>query len=254
MAAIVPMRSIRPDDFATVAGTGHKTAGQFTAHRLTTIIALLAAVVSIGGLLLPHLYRDNTFLTSAWKGTDLVTLVVGAAFNAFFLVYTALVALSILALVFGLAHADVENVSRVSGTATPVKWISGYMLLLAAALSAVYFFQSFPFIVTGRLAAIVVSSGHPTSVVFALDPSLVVPGLVLGAAWLWNRRPWSDVLAGALNVKGAVYTFALAVASIWAAAAGVPGASDEVPLWLLLCAGALPPSAFLLGNMRGDLS
>lgn len=51
------------------------------------------------------------------------------------------------------------------------------------------------FITTGQLPPIVIQTGHPTSLVFALDLSLVVPVLVLGAIWLWKRRPWGYVLA-----------------------------------------------------------
>ena len=276
MAATAPTNFGRPRGAATAAGTGNHAVERSTALRLTTTIALLATVASAGGLFLPHLYRDNTFVVSAWKGTDLVTLFVavptlvaaaslaghgsmralliwfglldymlynygfylfGAAFNAFFLLYAALFTLSIFALMFGLAKADVGDISRRFDPDTPVKWISSYMLVVAGGLSAVYLIQIVTFVVTGRLPAIVVMTGHPTSVVFALDLSLLVPGLVLG------------VLAGILNVKGAVYTLALAVASASAARKGVPGAADQIPLWLILSFGSLTASVFLLVHL-----
>jgi len=40
------------------------------------------------------------------------------------------------------------------------------------------------FVATGQLPPFVIQTGHPTSVIFALDPSLVVPVLALGAIWL----------------------------------------------------------------------
>jgi hypothetical protein len=43
-------------------------------YFLSVLIAILATVVSAGGLFLNGLYRDNLFVTSAWKGSDLVTL------------------------------------------------------------------------------------------------------------------------------------------------------------------------------------
>jgi len=46
------------------------------AYILSAIIAILATVASAGGLFLGDLYRDNTFISSLWKGNDLVTLVV----------------------------------------------------------------------------------------------------------------------------------------------------------------------------------
>src|SRR5689334_20342185 len=41
---------------------------------LASAIAVLAAVASAGGLLIHRLYRDNTWVTAAWHGNDLVTL------------------------------------------------------------------------------------------------------------------------------------------------------------------------------------
>jgi hypothetical protein len=161
------------------------------AYILTAIITILAIAASTGGLFIDGLYRDNLLVTSGWYGNDLVTLVVavpmlvtalilsmrgsqraqliwlgmldytlynyafylfGTAFNGFFLVYVALFALSIFALIFGLVALDV-----------------------------------------------------------------VVPWLVLGAIWLWQRPPWGYVLAAIANVKGVVYMLALAATTVSAA-------------------------------------
>jgi hypothetical protein len=128
-------------------------------------IAILATVVSAGGLFLTGLYRDNPFVISAWKGNDLVTLFVvvpiliaalgfalrgsqraqlvwiGAldyilynyafylfvsAFNKFFLIYAALLGLSIFALIFGLLSLNVNAIAKRFRTKTPIKWIAGY--------------------------------------------------------------------------------------------------------------------------------
>ena len=102
-------------------------------------IAILAALTSIGGLLRPDLYRDNLFVKTTWLGNDAVTLFIavpiliaalvysakgsskgqliwmgmldymlynyafylfGAAFNVFFLLYAALLALRRLRTIF----------------------------------------------------------------------------------------------------------------------------------------------------------
>jgi len=259
------------------------------AYILSAIIVILATVASAGGLFLGDLYRDNTFVTSLWKGNDLVTLVVAvpmlvaalilsmrgsqraqlvwlamldytlynfafyvfaAAFNWFFLIYVALFTLSIFALIFGLVNIDVNGISQKFRARTPVKWISGYMLFVAVGLSIIHITQSLGFVVTGQLPQIVVKTGHPTNVIPALDLSLLVPILVLGAAWLWKRQPWGYVLAAMSIVKGAVYTLVLTVVSLWAANAGVPGASAEIPLWLFLTTAGLIASLFLLGNLN----
>ena len=157
-----------------------------------------------------------------------------------------------LALVFGLTKSDIKSWGRSFGSRTPVRAISLYMLIVAAGLSSVYIAQSIRFIATGQVPAIVGATGHPTSVVFAVDLSLLVPWLALGAIWLWRRDPWGYVLAGILNLKGTVYTLALVAGSLFASSAGVPGADKELPLWGALTAGGLAASAALLRNMSTD--
>src|SRR3972149_1708889 len=146
------------------------------AFILSIIITILAAGASLGGLLLEDLYRDNAFVRITWLGNDAVTLLLavpvliaalvfaargsvraqlvwlgaldymlynyafylfGAAFNAFFLVYAALLALSIFALIFGLTNLDAARVSQQFHEKTPVKWIGGYFLFVAAGLGLV---------------------------------------------------------------------------------------------------------------------
>ena len=258
-------------------------------YILSSIIAILATLASAGGLFLDDLYRDNPFVTSLWGGNDLVTLVVavpmlvaalilsmrgshraqlvwlamlnymlynyafylfGAAFNWFFLIYVALFTLSMFALIFGLVNIDVNRIGQEFRGRTPVKLISSYMLFVAIGLSIVYITQSLGFVATGQLPEIVVKTGHPTSVVFALDLSLLVPVFILGAIWLWKRRPWGYVLATMSMVKGTTYTLMLTVVSLWGANAGVPGASGELPLWLFLTITGLVASLLLLGNLK----
>jgi hypothetical protein len=262
-----------------------------TARTLSILIAVLAGIASAGGLLLRGLYRDNLFVSSAWKGNDLVTLVVAvpilvvalvfaargpgraqlvwvgildymlynyafylfaAAFNWFFLLYVALFGLSIFALIFLLVNLDVPALARRFHERTPRGWIAGYMLLVGIGLSLVYVGQSVGFIVTGQLPGIVVKTAHPTSMVFALDMTLVIPFFILGAIWLLQRKPWGYLLAGAATVKGPLYTVVLTVDSLWASKAGVPDAAGEIPIWLTLTFLGLIATALLYVNMKSD--
>lgn len=261
-----------------------------TAYILSVFIAILATLTSIGGLLRPDLYRDNTFVKMTWLGNDAVTLFIaipilvaalvysakgsskgqliwmgmldymlynyafylfGAAFNVFFLLYAALLALSITALIFGLANLDVNGISRQFRKDAPVKWIGGYFIFVASGLGLVYLIQSIGFIATGNVPAIVTISGHPTNVVFALDLTLLIPWLILGALWLMKRKPWGYVITGILNVKGPLYTLILAVNSILVVNAGITETS-ELPLWGTLTVLGLIASVLFYVNMRPE--
>ena len=261
------------------------------AFNLSILIAILAAAAALGGLLLEGLYRDNAFVRTTWLGNDAVTLLLavpvliaaliftargsvkaqlvwmgvldymlynyafylfGAAFNAMFLVYVALLGLSIFALIFGLANLDTQRIAGQFRPKTPVGWIGGYFLFVAAGLSAVYVMQSVGYIASGQLPGIVSISGHPTSIVFALDLTLLVPWLVVGAVWLMKRQAWGYVIAGILSVKGPLYTLILAVNSVLVMRAGLTETS-ELPLWGTLTVLGLVASALVYGNMKAEL-
>ena len=259
-----------------------------TPYTLSIIIAILATIASAGGLLLNGLYRDNAFVATTWLGNDAVTLFLavpilvaslyfsargsfkaqliwmgaldymlynyafylfGASFNAFFLIYVALLGLSIFALIFGLMNLDVNRIRQQFRERTPVKWIGGYFLFVAFGLSAVYLMQSVGFIFTGQLPSIVTISEHPTSIVFASDLTLLVPWFVVGALWLMKRQPWGFVIAGILSVKGPLYTLVLAVNTVLVMKAGLATAA-ELPLWVTLTLLGSLASGLLYGNME----
>ena len=150
----------------------------------------------------------------------------GAAFNAFFLIYVALFAASGWALAMGLASLDISRLTRSRALGPRRLWVAGYMVFVAAGLTTVYVAQSIAFVTTGDVPAIVAITGHPTSLVFALDLSLVVPALVVGAFWLQQDRAWGYALAVIVNAKGAVYTLSLAVSSLIAVRAGFDDAGQ----------------------------
>jgi hypothetical protein len=260
-----------------------------SAYVLSAIIAVLALVAAGGGLLIDDLYQGNALVTAGWYGNDLVTLLVaiptlavslvlsvrgsrraqlvwlgmlaymlynfayylfGAAFNSFFLLYIALFDLSMFALIFALARMDVGDIGRRFRSGTPVRWLAGYMVFVALGLTVVYGAQSLSFVVAGHVPEIVTLTGHVTNVVFALDLSLVVPWFVLGAIWLWQRRPWGYVLASVVNVKGAVYMLALSAVTVSAVRAGESDDLSQVGLWGFIGVASLVASLLLLGNLE----
>jgi hypothetical protein len=184
-----------------------------TACALSAIIAILMIMACAGGLFIDDLYRDNAFSASAWRGTDLATLVIaapmlvaalilslrgsaraqlfwlgmldyalynyayylfGTAFDRFFLIYVALLTLSIFALILGLASVNVEGVCQRLRDKTPVKWIASCMLFVAAGIIGLWIAPSLSFVVSGQVPEFILKVEHPTSIVFALDLSLAV--------------------------------------------------------------------------------
>lgn len=257
---------------------------------MSGLIAALMAFVSAVGVFAPQVYRDNALIAHTFPGQDLVTLVVAvpllvvglvlaargsargrviwvamlayalysyafyvfaAAFNQLFLLYVAIFALSIYALLFSVPRIDVaETVSGFGNRAA--KWIAVvYMALTAVGLAALWIGMSVGFLATGKVPAPIVASGHPTSVVFALDLSLIVPAMVLGAVWLLQGRAWGWLLAGVLSVKGTVYTLGLASATLFVQRAGL-GNGGELPIWAVLTGLGALAAVTLLATRRAE--
>jgi hypothetical protein len=259
-------------------------------YIFSIIIVVLAAIASAAGLFIPDLYRDNALVVSALRGNDLVTLAVavptlivalivtgrgslralmvwmamlgymiydyifylyGAAFNVIFLLYVALVGLSVYALIFGLSSIDAVEISRRFNPRTPVRWIGLFTLLLALLFGGMEISRALTFVVSGRLPHDVIATGHPTAVVYAVDLSLLVPGLVLAGGLLWFRRPWGYVLGTMFMIKGTSYGLALIAMSAFAAKA--TGSWDPLtPAYAAVAVGCLVACILLLGNMRPE--
>jgi hypothetical protein len=257
-------------------------------YTLSVIISVLSAAAAAVWLF-TDLYRDNLWVSSQLRGNDVITLFVavpmllagmyftrrgslrgllvwlgglwyvfynymfylfGAAFNEFFLVYTALFALSTLALIFMLARIDVKRIAQHFSRRTPARPISGYMLFWAVFLGGLWIVQSVGFIVTGQLPQSIIDAGGQTNIVFAIDLGIMIPALILGAAWLWKRQPWGYVLAVIMNIKGATYALALVMMSIFSLQNNVPGAADLLPLWIFFTLASLVATGFLLMNLK----
>jgi hypothetical protein len=255
------------------------------ARALSAVLAALIAATSAVGLLAPRLYRDNALVAAGWLGNDLVTLLVatpvltaaliraeggsaraqivwlgalayvfynyafylfGAAFNACFLPYVAIVSGAGVALVFALASVDVDDMSAdMAGGGS--RGVAIFLWCVALGLGGFHLAVALASIVTGAPPAIVAATGHPTNVVAALDLPLVVVPSALAAAWLWRGDPWGYVLAGMVTVKGAMYMLALSAATWSAARQGALDDGSAIWLWGAIGVGSSAAAARLLG-------
>jgi hypothetical protein len=253
---------------------------------VSAVIAVLMVVASLGGLFLPGLYRDNTWATAAFRGTDLATLLLavpvlavalvlarrgserarlvwfavlgynvynyafylfGTAFNDFFLLYAALESLSLITLVFA--------IPAVAAIRCPVRRararvVAGYMAVVGVMFGAMWVAQAVQFLASGTVPKVIGDSGLHTSIVFALDLTLIVPAMLIGAVLLWRGHGAGVVLGVAMNVIGVLYMAALACAGAFQAHAGISGASWAAPPYLELAITSLAACWLLLHTPR----
>jgi hypothetical protein len=256
-------------------------------HHARTFSLLLAAVLAAqaaGGLLVPGLYRDNAWVTSALRSTDLDALLLDlpvllaslaialrgstnarlvwlgtlyylwynnlyylfSAFNRFFLLYVAIFILSSFALVAALLDTDADAIARTAGPGVRRRTVAVILLASAGLLTVLWVGQSLLFVATGEVPQLVTDSGGPTHTVAALDLTTVVPPMVLGAVWLWRARPWGHVISAGMLVMGLLVVADLLVGAPFQQAAGIAGAWTMVPLWAAMGIGFAVGARLLL--------
>ena len=290
MADAVPMdHALEPPLTASGAATpraGTAAGTRTAAWRLSLLIAGLMAIQSAVGVLVPAVYRDTGWVTAAWFGNDLVTLLVaapllvwalyavrrgslraqliwyamlgyavynyayylfGAALNAFFPVYAALLFLPAFALILALGRADVGAIASRFAPSTPRRWVPAYMLFTGVGLTVAWTAQWAAYLLAGTVPNIGVDGFQ---LVAAMDLTFMVPWFVIGAVLLLRRGAWGYVVAPIIIVKGAAYTLVLATTSTVAGLRGVEGSFEQIPIWGAWTLLGLLAAWALLGGVR----
>ncbi len=251
------------------------------ARRCSLAVAVLAAGASLIGLLAPDVYRDQEPIRSGWIASDAVTLFLvvpimlvawhrasdaaarlvllgtlhytlygyafylfGATLNALLPLYAAIVACSIGALAITLSTSDAPALEpRARGVAAwmsfvatglTITWIAQWLVALLRTAAPTRFDLTPEFVRTTA----------------ALDLTLMVAWLAVGAVLLWRRRVLGLVLGVALMVSGALYNVVLAAGTIVQARMGMTLALPMLGLWVALAIGCAIAAARLLRIAR----
>jgi hypothetical protein len=256
---LVQERRLQPGD--PQASERVAPAALTTAYLLSAITAPLAIFAAWSGLAIPTLYHDPAVLVPQERGQDLVTLLVGtpllvaalivarrgsarghllwlgavgylaytyttyafgAHFNALFLVYLALMGLSIYVLVLGLAATNARALAARFGPRAPTRLVGAFFVAVAGLMAFVWLADIVPAALTGSVPQAVREAETPTSVIHVLDLAVVLPALAITGSLLLRRAPWGYVLAGVLLVKAATLGLAILAMGLFLYLAGQP--------------------------------
>lgn len=162
-------------------------------------------------------------------------MALGTAYNEFFLLYVAILALSLPAFCLALASVDIEALARLAQDRYPRKLAASFCLLVG-------FFLAFnwlggvvlPSLATGRVPKGLDS--YSTLFVQAMDLGILVPAALLSGLWLFRRDPRGYLLGSVLIVKGAAEGLAVAAMGLSMLKAGI---RESLPLVLGFLALAL---------------
>ena len=256
-AAPTPSTILRPGPRLTAAWT------------LSAVVLLLMVVQAALGLAHTGLYPEQAWAVAAFRGNDLVTLVLaapvlavamlasrrressasvlvwlgmlhygvynyayysfGAAFSSVFLLHVAALVASIGGLLMLATSLDAEQAARGVAGGARARVVAAFTTVVGAALVAAWGGLSLRFAITGDLPANVMP---PSAVhlVYAIDLSLLAPVFVVAGVLLWRREPWGSVLAVAINASGAVYLAVLWAVGGFQSDAGIPDTTWMSPV------------------------
>jgi hypothetical protein len=223
---------------------------------LTGILAVLMLITAFAGTFLPSIYRDFTRpqRVAESQGQDVVTLFIGlplllialrltrhgdarglllwvgtvgyvlyvylvyaygGLYNLFFPLYVAIMGLCIFSIIGVLNGVDADAVhARVAATA-PRKVVAGYFLGTVLLLTFIWG--------AAVTNAILTKTPDEGTLIYVTDLAFVLPVFALAGVWLWQRRPWGDVLAGVMLVKAVTLGLSIATGQVIAYAQGVGG-------------------------------
>jgi hypothetical protein len=234
------------------------------ARWLALLVAAGAAAVCTVSLMWPSVYREtDPWFRSVWHGNDWVTLVVavpvllialafalggsrrgslvtygvlgylvytygyylfGARLNVLFPAYIAICVLAALTLMIALPAVDAHALSQCFEEPVWCEKVSAsYMAFAGVGLASIWLWQWAAAVFGGQKPTLGEQAFH---VVSAMDLSLVVPFLLLGAVLLWRRHPWGYVVSPIVMTQGVLYTLVLAVNAWFVAGQGRTAAAD----------------------------
>ncbi|MBK6325109.1 MAG: hypothetical protein KA362_00785 [Chloroflexi bacterium] len=262
------------------AGTGlfYQTAGDsypFTSHRGETVM------INGHGLY----YYDTVSSAAQQQGNDIVTLVIGVpflavatwlafrgslrgrllltgilgfflytylsmsmltSFNAFFLVYVALFALSLYAFILCMMSFDLATLPRHFSERLPRRWIAGLLFVIGGFLSLAWLAK----VVTPFLQNVTPPLENTTTfVIQAMDLALIVPLAVLAGILLLRRSAWGYLLSSVFVMKAIALGLAVSAMSVNMTLAGTPDSLAIMVPFLIISMLNLVAAASLLKHV-----
>jgi hypothetical protein len=257
------------------------------AYWLSGALAIVALIASSVGVFFPTIFRDPAMTAGNARGTAVVILAVAiptllvslflaprgslraqlvwmgalfyllynavffafdAAFNPLFLFYIAVLSLAVWALVALLLGIDAQEIRAHFDSHVPIRAIAGYLLVTTALFASTWLRDIVPALVNNTTPASLAGTIMLTNPIQVMDFAFGFPLTVLAAIWLWQRRAWGYVLAGAFLVYGVIEVASVATDQVFGHLSDPTQSLAMVPVFVALTLiGLIPTIVFLRG-------
>ena len=242
----------------------------------TVVIALLLTFAAVAGLFFDAYDQETEFARNAYRGADLVSLVlavpllVGSCWattrgsrrghllwlgsvaycvyqyayvfayrwNELFPIHLLLFSLSSFTLVVGLIQIPWSDVAGRFDAGLPRRTTTWFLWVLAAGLGLMETLQMSLALISGETPAIIELTAHPTSPVYILDLGFVVPLMIVAGLWLRQGRAWGYVAAPIMLLKGVMVGLGLLAGNLFAVMNDSSGDGPLNALWALIGCGS----------------
>jgi len=181
-----------------------------------------------------------------------VLFVFGTPFNRLFLLYVAMLSLSVWSLVALVRQTDVAALSGRFDARLPARGVAAYVGALAILNTLAWLRTIVPALASDEPASFLEGSGMITNPVFVQDLAVWLPLMTVAAWWLWHRRAWGQLVAGAMLTMLAFEGIGVACDQWFGATAdpNTPFASiAAIPLFLGLTVITGVPLSFYFRNL-----
>ena len=225
------------------------SASQMQANDLVTLVLGLPLLALSFWLTLRGSLRGRILLagTLGFILYTYITMAFGAHYNALFLVYVALLSLSLFSFVLVMMSFDIESLPLHFSDQLPRGWIAGLLFFAAAFLSLAWL---------GRIAATFAPDAIPslenTTSMFiqVMDLGIIVPVCLLSGILLLRRHPWGYLLSSVGLMKFLTMGTAVSLMAVNMMRVGVPVSMVEVVIFPAIALANLVIVVILLKNIQ----
>lgn len=153
-------------------------------------------------------------------------------FNPFFLVYVALMAMSLQAFILSISTFDLSDLIDKFEAALPIRLVGGFQIFLSAIIALMWIGKIVPATITGQIPQGL--EHYTTLVIQAMDLGIVVPAAMLSGISIIRRKPIGYLLSAIILIKGIAMLTTISAMIINMAIAGVQMNWTEAIIFLTL--------------------